>query len=385
MRKIAAFTATRAEYGLLYWTLRAIADDPDLTLQLIVSGSHLSPAFGSTYVDIEADGFNIDERVEMLLSSDSPVGVAKSASLCLAGVAEALQRLQPELLVVLGDRYEALAAVQAALLMRVPVLHLQGGELSEGAYDELIRHAITKMSVVHCTSTEANRRRVVQMGEAPGQVHNVGAPGIENIVRSPTPDIEAVKHSLGLSTGPYILVTYHPETLGAGADAIGQLLSALDEFPEYQTVITYPNADDGSHAIIDALVAYSKANEGHCLLVKNLGMPRYIGVLRHASCVVGNSSSGIIEAPAVHTPTVNIGDRQLGREAAASVLHCGISAQEIAARIGFALGRKFSAAEFENPYGDGNVSDRVVEIIKASSLSLRKSFNELGIERGNAE
>lgn len=381
MKKIAVFTGTRAEYGLLYWLLKDIQKNDELTLQLVVSGMHLSPEFGLTYQQIEEDGFNIDAKVEILLSSDTSVGVAKSMGLGVLGFADALQRLQPEALVVLGDRFEALAAAQTAMIMRIPVVHLHGGEITEGAYDDAIRHAITKLSHLHCTAAEPYRQRVIQMGEAPERVHNVGAIGLDHLRRTKLLDIAELGQALSFPLQkPYFLVTYHPVTLAnEPAEASFQaLLDALDDFPDYQVILTYPNADDGGRKIIPLLNTYA-AGRSNALAMPSLGQLRYLSAVKHATAVIGNSSSGIIEVPAFAVPTVNIGQRQKGRLAAASVIHCDANRLAINAAIKAAVSMhaKLAGKPAANPYGQGDASSRIINLLKNLPTGTVKAFHDL--------
>lgn len=384
-KRISVFTGTRAEYGLLYWLMKDIQASEKLTLQVIVSGMHLSPEFGETWRQVEADGFPVDAKVEMLLSSDTPVGVVKSMGLGAIGFADALDRLRPDILVVLGDRFEALAIVQAALIMRIPVAHLHGGELTEGAYDDAIRHAITKMASLHFTSTEAYRRRVMQMGEAPASVFNVGAVGLDHLLRTPAMDPEALSGSLGfVLCKPYFLVTYHPVTQAEEAPeaSFQALLAALDAFPDHQVILTYPNADNGGRVIIPLLEDYARARPGRVLAIPSLGFRRYLSALVGASAMIGNSSSGIIEAPAFGIPTVNIGVRQLGRLAAESVVHCAPDAASIEAAILRALDPGFAAhcRTVSNPYGQGNAARQIVHVLEQQTPSGSKHFHDLELQ-----
>lgn len=375
VKKVAVFTGTRAEYGLLYWLLNDIQADPELQLQLIVSGSHLSPEFGLTYRQIEADGFVITEKVEMLLSSDSAVGTVKSMGLALIGLADAFARLQPDVLVLLGDRFEALAAAQSAMLMKIPVLHLHGGEITEGATDDAIRHAITKLSYLHATSTEAYRHRVIQLGEAPERVQNVGAIGLDHLYRSTLLSKEQLAQALNFNLHqPYFVVTYHPVTLADEPPlaSFNALLNALDQFKQYQIILTYPNADEGGRQIMTALQHYAAAQPERVLAVASLGQLRYLSAVKHAAAVIGNSSSGIIEIPALNVPTVNIGARQQGRLAAPSVLHCKADASTIKNTIELALNHSLKAVN--NPYGQGNASARVIQMIKHLQFDPVKTF-----------
>jgi UDP-hydrolysing UDP-N-acetyl-D-glucosamine 2-epimerase len=381
-RRIAVFTGTRAEYGLLYWLMKDIQASEKLELKVVVSGMHLSPEFGETWKQIEADGFALDAKVEMLLSSDTPVGVVKSMGLGIIGFADALDRLRPDMLVVLGDRFEALAITQAALIMRIPVAHLHGGEITEGAYDDAIRHAITKMASLHFVAAEPYRQRVIQMGEMRDAVFNVGAIGLDHLMRSPRMTLDALSASLGFALRrPYVLVTYHPVTQLDEDPRIstGHLLTALDRFPEHQVILTYPNADNGGRAIIPLLKDYAHARPARVCLIPSLGFERYLSAISGATAVIGNSSSGIIEAPAFHVPTLNIGVRQLGRLAAASVLHCPPRAEAIADTLATALSPEFAAlcASAVNPYGQGNASGQIVNVIESHEGSPVKHFHDI--------
>lgn len=376
---IAVFTGTRAEYGLLYWLMKDIAADPDLELKLIVSGTHLSPEFGLTYQQIEQDGFKIDERIEMLLSSDTSVGVVKSMGVALLGLADALARLQPDMLVILGDRFEALAAAQAAMLQRIPVAHLHGGEITEGAYDDAIRHAITKLSYLHFTAAEPYRQRVIQLGEAPERVFNVGAVGLDHIIKTPLLSMDELQSSLGFTLGsPFFVVTYHPVTLAdePAKESFNALLAALDNYPDHQVILTYPNADDGGRAIIPLLEQYAAVNPARVLAIPSLGYRRYLSAVKHCAAVIGNSSSGIIEVPSLGVPTIDIGQRQQGRLAAQSVLHCEANGAAITECIAQAL-QPMAPDAYANPYGAGNASSQIVACLKHFSAPTIKQFHDL--------
>ena len=382
MKKIAVFTGTRAEYGLLYWLLKDVEADDSLELQLIVSGMHLSSEFNQTVRFIEKDGFAIAEKVEMLLSSDSSIGIAKSMGLGTIGYADALSRLQPDVLVILGDRFEALAIAQTALVMKVPILHIHGGEITEGAYDDAIRHAITKFSYFHATSTEVHRNRVIQLGEDPARVWNVGAIGLDHIERTEILSREALTESLEFDLdNDFFVVTYHPVTLAEEQpkEAFAALLASLDSFPKHNIILTFPNADDGGRQIMDMLKTYGADNRARVLTIASLGQQRYLSAVTHCSAVIGNSSSGIIEVPSFKKPTVNIGMRQKGREAAQSVIHCEPDKQSIIAAIEKAISPSFRAmvAAVENPYGKGDASGQIVDILKNQSAACLKSFREL--------
>lgn len=385
IKKVAVFTGTRAEYGLLYWLLHDIQIDPALQLQLLVSGSHLSPEFGETYKQIEEDGFYIDEKIETLFSSDSAVGTAKSIGVGVLGFTDALSRLSPDAIVILGDRFEALAAAQTAMILRIPIIHLHGGEITEGAYDDAIRHAITKLSYLHGTSTEAYRQRVIQLGEAPERVKNVGAIGLDHLKRAQFMDVAGLSKSLNFELNkPYFLVTYHPVTLGDEPPEVSfqALLDALDAYPDYQVILTYPNADDGGRRIVPMLEAYAAASPERVLAIPSLGQVRYLSAVKHACAVIGNSSSGIIEVPAFNVPTVNIGVRQQGRLAANSVLHCAATDSAIARTIKTAITRsdKAESQAIENPYGKGDTSQQVIEMIKLLNFNPSKSFYDLSFK-----
>lgn len=381
-RKVAVFTGTRAEYGLLYWLLNDLQNDNELQLQLIVSGMHLSPEFGNTWQQIEKDGFSIDEKIEILLSSDTPVGTAKSMGLGVLGFADALSRLKPEVLVILGDRFEALAAAQTAMILRIPVFHLHGGEITEGAYDDAIRHAITKLSYMHGTSTDEYMKRVIQLGEDPSRVKNVGAIGLDHLKRGHFMSVAELSTSLNfpLKT-PYLLVTYHPVTLGIEPPeaSFSALLAALDEFKDHQVILTYPNADDGGRKIIPLLQSYAASQPERVLAIPSLGQVRYLSAVKHAAAVVGNSSSGIIEVPAFDVPTVNIGDRQKGRLAAKSVLNCAAQKDFIVKAIKVALTREYKSAgeDVHNPYGQGDASSRIIDMIKTMKFVPTKTFYDI--------
>lgn len=382
MRKITVFTGTRAEYGLLYWLLKAIDKDDDLILQLIVTGMHLSPQYGETWREIEADGFTIDAKVEMLLSSNTPVGIVKSIGLGTIGFADALFRLKPDILVVLGDRFETLAIAQAALIMNIPIAHIHGGELTLGAYDNSIRHAITKMSSIHFVAASEYRSRIIQMGEESSNVFNVGAPGIEYISKRDRLSFNELTDSLNIPlTQPFILVTYHPATLDSQLPEVAFeiLLEVLHEQRGHHLLFTYPNADNGSYTIIQKLERYCQLNNERAFAVKSLGHTRYLNAISHAEAIVGNSSSGIIEVPSLGIPSVNIGLRQHGRIAAESVIHTDTSYSGIQKAINQALDPSFKdfCKNVVNPYGDGKVASRILSVLKSHKLTTIKQFQDL--------
>lgn len=382
MRKICVVTGTRADYGLLYWLMKEIQDDPDLQLQIVATGMHLSPEFGLTYKTIEADGFSIDAKVEMLLSSDTPVGIAKSIGLGVIGFADALERLRPDVMVVLGDRFEILAAAQAALVARIPVAHIHGGETTEGAIDESIRHAVTKMSHLHFVAAEPYRTRVIQLGEHPDSVFNVGALGIENFKRLQLLDKSQLEQSINFELGTTsFLVTYHPETLGATAPKVAMqaLLDALDHFSEVKIIFTMPNADTNGRVLSQMIDEYAQRHEKRVAVFTSMGQMRYLSAMQFVDAVIGNSSSGIIEAPACNTPTVNIGNRQSGRLKAGSIIDCLETTESIVAAITTALSPSFreGVKKGVSLYGYGESALQIKDHLKQAGLSSTKRFYDL--------
>jgi len=382
-RKICIITGTRAEYGLLRWVMQGIKDDPELTLQIIATGMHLSPEFGLTYCDIEQDGFQIDRKVEMLTSSDTPVGIAKSMGLGLIGFADVLNELKPDLIVVLGDRFEILSAVSAALIARIPVAHLHGGELTEGAFDDAIRHSITKMSHLHFVAAEEYRQRVIQLGEHPDRVFLVGGLGIDNIKKHKLLDREELEASLDFKLGSKnLLITFHPVTLEASTASVqmAQLLAALAELEDTQLIFTMPNADTDGRELI-CMVEQFVAQHANAISYVSLGQLRYLSCIAHVDGVVGNSSSGLAEVPSFKKGTINIGDRQRGRLQVESVINCEATHQSIAAALEklYSTDFQMSLSKVRNPYGDGGASENVLEIIKNCTLDglLKKTFYDL--------
>lgn len=380
IRKVCIVTGSRAEYGQLYWLLKEVEADPELQLQLVVTGMHLSPEFGLTCVEIERE-FTIDARVEMLLSSDTAVGVAKSMGLGVIGFADAIASLAPDLLVLPGDRYEILAVALAALVARVPIAHVQGGEVTQGAIDESIRHALTKMSHLHLVAAEPYRRRVVQMGENPDHVLNVGALSLDNIRRMRLLSRDELEAELNCRLrSPVFVVTYHPATHSeAGARApVEALLRALDAFPDATVIFTKSNADTGGRTVNGIIDDYVAARGESARAFVSLGQLRYLSLLAAADAVIGNSSSGITEAPALRVPTINLGDRQEGRLKASSIIDCPENAPEITAAIGRALSPEFRAAigAAPLPYGDGTAARKMVDVFKSVDLTniCRKKF-----------
>jgi UDP-N-acetylglucosamine 2-epimerase (non-hydrolysing)/GDP/UDP-N,N'-diacetylbacillosamine 2-epimerase (hydrolysing) len=384
MRKICVVTGTRAEYGLLSNLMRLIADDSDLQLQIIATNMHLSPEFGLTYKEIEADGFHIDKKVEMLLSSDTANGTTKSVGLATIGFADAYEDLNPDLLIVLGDRFEMLAAVTAALFYKIPVAHLYGGEITEGAYDDAIRHAITKMSHLHFTSTEEYRNRVIRMGENPDDVFYVGAIGIDNIRHEALLSKSELEKSLDFRiTDKTLLITFHPVTMeeNTAGEQCRNLLQVLEEYSDYTILFTQPNADTNGRIITQLIKEFVDKNSSRSRLYASLGKLRYLSVLQFVKAVVGNSSSGIAEAPSFGIPTINIGDRQKGRIQAASIVNCSADYQDIKHAFDIALSDSFlqSVRTVKNPYEKKDTAKHVFEVIKTFPLEnlCKKEFHDI--------
>lgn len=372
-RKICVVTGSRAEYGLLYWLLKDLQNHAGLTLQLVVTGMHLSSQFGLTVRNIEADGFVPDAKVDMLVSSDTPAGIAKSIGLGTIGFAGVLEQLQPDVLVVLGDRFEIFAAAQAAMCARIPIAHIHGGELTEGVIDEAIRHAITKMSHLHFVATEEYRNRVIQLGESPDRVWNVGALGVEAIRRAQLLSRLELSNAIGFDiTRPYFLVTYHPVTLhhARNGEGVRPLLGALEAFPHHRILLTGVNADTDNVEIHDAIKAFAGKHAGRVYSTMSLGQQGYLSAMRYADVVVGNSSSGLIEAPSFRVPTVNIGDRQRGRVRAKTVIDVAADEGAIVSGIKKALSPLFRVRlrNMVSPFGDGKSAARITKILATHPL-----------------
>lgn len=383
-RKICIVTGSRAEYGLLYWLMKEIQADSNMQLQLIATGMHLSPEFGLTYSQIEDDGFAIDAKIEMLLSSDTASGMSKSMGLGMIGFADALTRLAPDIVVVLGDRFEILAAAQSASLQGIAVAHISGGEVTMGAVDDWIRHSISKSAWWHFVATEQYRRRVIQLGESPERVFNVGDPGLDSIRRLSLLDRPALAGDLGIALHPPLfLVTYHPATLGSRPpeQAFAEVLAALDAFPEASILLTKPNADAGGRRLAAMAEDWTSRRQSPTLCITSLGQLRYLSVMRHCDAVIGNSSSGIVEAPALKVPTVNIGNRQAGRLLASSIIDCREDRESIVGAIQSALSPDFkkSLPDTVSLYGDTEASRHIKQILANSYLpsSLAKRFHDV--------
>lgn len=386
MRKICVITGTRAEFGLLSGLMRLIQQSDLTQLQVIATNMHLSPRYGNTYREIEESGFVIDYKVPILddAAADNANETLRAMSRAIIGFAEAYDALQPDLIVVLGDRFEILAAVESALIKQIPVAHIHGGELTLGAYDDAIRHSITKMSHLHFTSTEEYRKRVIQLGEQPERVWYVGALGVENIKKLPLMSKEEIEEDLQFEINKHtILVTYHPETLASndGKVDIDAFLSALDEFPELRIIFTMPNSDNGSYLIREAIEEYVSRNALRACAYTSLGVKRYLSVMKYCAAVVGNSSSGILETPSFHIPTLDIGSRQGGRMAADSVWHCGTDKQSIVDGLKHILSAEFRqiATAASNPYEKEGTAENIFNIISTYPLKgiTQKHFYDL--------
>ncbi|MBO6252575.1 MAG: UDP-N-acetylglucosamine 2-epimerase (hydrolyzing) [Bacteroidaceae bacterium] len=375
MRKICVVTGTRAEYGLMSRLIRLINDSDKTRLQLIATNMHLSPRFGNTYQEIEADGIKIDKKVPIIDDNapDTAVETLRSMSRALSGFAEAYAKLNPDLIVALGDRYEILAAATAALIERIPVAHLHGGEITEGAYDDAIRHSITKMSHLHFTSTEEYRRRVIQLGEQPERVFNVGALGVENIKKLPLMSKGEIEKEIDFKIDDNtILVTYHPVTLGnrTAKDDIDDFIAALEDRQDLRVIFTMPNSDTGGQLIVDAINGFVTRNAEMTKVYKSLGVLRYLSVMKQVAAVVGNSSSGLLEVPSFGIPTLNIGDRQNGRIAAESVYNCAPDKESVLNGLTKVLSKEFRELAFavRNPYEKANTAEEIFKVISTYPL-----------------
>ncbi|MFJ3044323.1 UDP-N-acetylglucosamine 2-epimerase [Herbaspirillum chlorophenolicum] len=382
-RKICVITGTRADYGLLYWLMKAIKADANLELQVIATGMHLSPEFGLTAQTIEADGFAINRKIETLLSSDTSAGISKSMGLGMIGFADAYAELTPDLVLVLGDRFEIFAAAATAMAARIPIAHLHGGETTEGAIDEAIRHSITKMSHFHFVANVAYRHRVIQLGEDPARVFTVGGLGLDNLARLKLLSREDLENSLQFKLRPRnLLVTFHPATLdqNESSDQFTELLAALDTLDDTGLIFTMPNADNESRELIRMVEDFVASHPAACAF-QSLGQLRYLSCMQLVDGVVGNSSSGLIEAPSLHKGTINIGARQNGRLKADSVIDCLPVRNDIVAALEYLFSAPFQArlGGISNPYGLPGASDRIVGMLGSLELDgvLQKRFHDL--------
>ncbi|WP_053956733.1 UDP-N-acetylglucosamine 2-epimerase [Inediibacterium massiliense] len=387
MKKICVVTGTRAEYGLLRPLIERIRKDKNIKLQLIATGMHLSPEFDCTYKEINKDGYDIDEKIEILLSSDTSIGISKSMGLAMISFSEAYERLKPDIIVVLGDRYEIFAAVSTAYIAKIPVAHLYGGETTQGAFDEGFRHSITKMSYLHFTSTKEYRKRVIQLGEHPDRVFTVGAMGIENIKKLKLFSKEELEKTIGFKFGKRTaLVTFHSTTLDESYNFhhMKNLLDALDEIENLKIIFTGSNSDTDGRMMNQLIQKYASENSHKAIYFINMGYLRYLSAMKYSDVVVGNSSSGLVEAPYFSVPTVNIGDRQRGRIQGCSIINCNPSKNCIITSILKALSSNFrkELINKDNPYGDGNVSEKVMNILKdylKMEIQIKKSFYDIKI------
>lgn len=383
MKKICVITGTRAEYGLLYWLMKDIDNDDELELQIIVTGMHLSTEFGLTYTEVEKE-FHINKKIEMLLSSDTKVGISKSMGLAQISFAEAYEELQPDLIVVLGDRYEIFSAVSTAMISRIPIAHLHGGELTEGLIDEAIRHSITKMSHLHFTATDEYKNRVIQLGENPARVFNLGGLGIDNIKKLQLLNKKEFEKSINFKLNTKnLLVTFHPVTLeeNSAKNQFQEMLDAFDKLEDTNIIFTKANSDTNGRIINSMIDEYVSINE-NSIAFTSLGQLRYLSALKHIDIVVGNSSSGLIEVPSFKKATINIGDRQKGRIKASSVIDCKPRKDDILESIH----KVYTDTNFittlqiqKNPYGDGGTSKKILDTIKTQKLNniLKKEFYDI--------
>ncbi len=385
MKKICIVTGTRAEYGLLKPVIEKVHKAEDMELQLAVTGMHLSSEFGLTYCEIEDDGYPISGKIEMLLSSDTTVGITKSMGVALMGFADYFEENRPDIVVILGDRYEMLMVASAAMIARIPIAHIHGGEKTEGAIDEAIRHCITKMSHLHFTSTEEYRRRVIQLGEQPQNVYNVGALGIESIRMLKLMQKEELEKNLGFDFKEHtIMVTYHPVTLEnmTSREQFANILSVIDKHKDIFVIFTKANSDTDGRIINHMIDEYAARNSDKCKAFMSLGQLRYLSTLQFCTAVVGNSSSGIVEAPSFGIPTVNIGDRQKGRASAESVIHCGNSIEEIENALELAMSENFrkKARTVKNLYEKAGTSDTIIKVIRDAldnGINIKKEFYDI--------
>lgn len=372
--KICVATATRAEYGLLKPLMAAIKDEPKWQLQILATGAHLSPEFGSTYKIIEKDGFAIDKKVEMLLSSDTSASVIKSMGLGMIGFADALQELNPDLLIILGDRYEMLSLASSSLIFNIPIAHIHGGEITEGAYDDAIRHSITKMSHLHFASTEDYKNRIIQLGENPYFVHNVGAIGLDNVRNLPFFSKEELEKDLDIQFKKFnYQVTFHPSTLDQESpeNQFQTLLDAIDKQEDSFFVFTKANADTGGRIINTMIDEYSNQNPQKAKAFISLGNLRFLSVVKYCDAIVGNSSSGILEVPSLKTATINIGNRQKGRKQAQSIINTSVDEKKIIAAFETAKSESFKkiVRETENPYGSGNTTEKIIDVLRRVDIN----------------
>jgi GDP/UDP-N,N'-diacetylbacillosamine 2-epimerase (hydrolysing) len=383
-RKICVVTGTRAEYGLLYWLMKSIEDDPNLELQVIATGMHLSPEFGSTYKEIERDGFRINKKVEMILSADTPSAIAKSTGLGMIGFADALEELKPDILMVLGDRFELLAAAFAAVVARIPIGHIHGGETTIGAFDEAIRHSITKMSWWHFVAADEYEKRVIQLGENPGRVFNVGGLGVDAIKKTNLLSKDKLMTKTGIKFGKKnLLITYHPVTLEnkTSQQDFKSILDVLSEIKDIYLIFTMPNADSDGRIIKKMISDFVFNQSERSISFTSMGSLNYLSTLQYVDGVVGNSSSGLAEAPTFKIGTINIGDRQKGRLKVESIIDCEPTKKSIKLAIDKLYGHKFQKDlhSVQNPYGDGDAIEKIMSILSNKPIpeEMKKYFYDL--------
>lgn len=387
-KKICVVTGTRAEYGILRPLIDKLNKDKDLELQLIVTGSHLSPEFGMTYKFIEEDGYKIDEKIEILLSSDSSVGISKSMGLTLISLSESYERLKPDMLIILGDRYETFSAMAAASVAKIPVIHLHGGELTEGAFDDAFRHSMTKMAYLHFAATEEYRQRIIQLGEQPDRVFNLGALGVENVLNMNLNTKKELEKEFNIKLKNYIVVVFHPVTLekNTSEDQFKDLLEVLDENTELNVVFIKGNADTDGRVINSMIDGYIEKNKERAYSFTSLPVEKYLSFLKNSKALIGNSSSGILEVPSFKIGTINIGDRQKGRQCSKSVIHCGAKKAEIKEAFDKLNSEVFQKKldKVKNPYEGKGTSKKMIEILKETlikkEINLKKKFYNIKVE-----
>ncbi|WP_085920293.1 UDP-N-acetylglucosamine 2-epimerase [Halomonas sp. CSM-2] len=381
MQKITVFTSTRAEYGLLYWLIKEFHESLDFELQLVVAGTHLSHEYGYTVNDIIADGFTPNECISTLIADDSPQAITRSSAMLAMVMGDYFARENPDYLIVLGDRIELMAVCEAAVIAKVPIVHLHGGEITEGAVDDKVRHAISKLASLHFTSTEAYRRRVIQMGEHPERVYNCGALGLESIARKDTVERKEMSEEVGINVDEkYFLIVYHPET-HKKHENIGPLLKAIEDFPDYKKLIIYPNSDMMSREIIEAIQAFAVRYPENVSLIRSLQRDIYLSLMKHCELYLGNSSSGIIEMPSFKRPIINIGDRQRGRIRSTVTLDVDLDYHQISDAIRTALSNEHQeeVTHIDNPYQGSAPSSFIADILRTANekLSTQKTFLDL--------
>ena len=383
-QKIAVITGSRAEYGLLYWLLREIQKDPEWTLQLLVTGAHLSPEFGLTFRQIEQDGFDIAAKIDIQLQSDTPLGITQSMALCTHGFGAHFDRLKPDIVVGLGDRFELFSALSAAVPARIPIAHIHGGEQSEGAIDDVFRHAITKLSHLHFVSTDLYRKNVIQMGEHPDRVFNVGALGIDSITKLPLLSKEALEKELNFTFGlRNLMVTFHPATREeqTAHTHFQTLLDTLDTLENTHIIFTKPNADTNGRILITMIDHYVRTHPHTTVAFTSMGQLRYLSTLQYVNAMVGNSSSGIIEMPSFKKATINIGNRQAGRLRVPSIVDCDPQKKSILDAFATVYSPSFQEqlSCIQSPYGTGNTAEKIIKILKTVTLSalIKKRFYSL--------